>query len=280
MRFKQSRAESDSTVVTSSAADTPELPAVKRPRWVYAVIAVLVMLSLILIWVTTTAAFGKSGRGKTWDKLYGSHSLLIPVGPDAWRGPYNRGTAAAMRGDYATASRHLLAAFGRVPAASANEKGSKVGSAECQVRMNYSLSLEAEGDEAWKKAEGGDATAEALARQKFTEAARISKPCTSDGEGGQALASPEDVIHQRQANKPPETPPNTPDPAPSPEDPEPSEEPSNPDPSQSPSPEPDPSPSTESEQEKKLRERREQAEQDYQDRQAGKGPGYGRGKNW
>ncbi|MDO5701497.1 MAG: hypothetical protein Q4P36_08545 [Bowdeniella nasicola] len=191
----------------SEGHSTPQRRA-SRPLWARVLAAICGLIGLALIW-TVASAHVMAGRGpEASDGIYASHRAVVFAGPDAWRSPYNRGTLAAEREDYAAAVMHLERALTSVPKATPAASGSIQGSTECRVRTNLSLALEGLALETAEEA-GVEASGELLGStidaQRLDQAigfmdraAEASKPCTTDGEGGESSTADEDVTHQRQ----------------------------------------------------------------------------------
>ncbi|WP_250505741.1 hypothetical protein [Bowdeniella massiliensis] len=153
-------------------------------------IALLALAGLVLAWLSVSAWQGRGTAGKTWDSIYRGHGLIVPAGPHSWIAPYNEGTSLLMSEDYSRAVPPLERALARVP--TVETSGSRAGSDECRVRINLSLAYEGE---ALKLGADGKHD-EGLARMNL--AAETSKPCTTDGQGGDGSTADEDRIHQRQ----------------------------------------------------------------------------------
>ncbi|WP_143180442.1 hypothetical protein [Bowdeniella nasicola] len=227
------------------------------------IIALLAVIGLALSWVAISAWQGRGHDGATWSRTYRSHAVIVPVGPHAWIAPYNEGTGYLMQERFADATPKLKTALRKVGKATPDASGSIGGSDECRVRMNLSLALEGEARQL-----SGDA-----ARTLMTEAAETSRPCTTDGVGGEGSTSPEDLIHQRQraAAAPEKDKPTD----------EPSEEPSE-DPGEGtapPSKSPEPEPTLDSKQDQ-LEENQRRSEEELRQREERKGEGFGSGEAW
>lgn len=231
----------------------------RRAWWERTIIALLAAVAVILTWTALSAQLGAPSRGAAWTTIYRSHQLAVPFGPDAWRAPYNIGTGALMREDYDTAATYLHAAYSRVPVSRDRSYEAMRHSNECHVRMNYSLALERQGEQE------PDADA---ARALYRNAAQISAPCTSDGNGGGD--GEEDRINQRQRDLGGQNPPETND---EPED----------EPTDTPATNPSPSPTPEDrldERQDQLEKNQREAESQLREYQQRKERGFGDGDNW
>ena len=252
----------------------------RRPRWAWPVVALLAILGLILTFVAGTALAGAPDRGATWHGVYRSHEVLIPAGPDAWRAPYNAGTGRALDENYDAAQAPLERALALVPRAEEDANGSKVGSAECDVRMNLSLVYEARA-QASAEAAGDDGAAREAAAELFDRAAKASEACTTDGAGGEGSTSPEDVANQRQraaadALRATE---DTPDEQGENETDEPDPEEDEQDAEPEATPTPTPAPTLDSKQDQ-LEENQRYSEEELRQREQRSGQGFGTGEAW
>lgn len=234
-----------------------------RARWQTAIIALLGLCALAFTWTGVSAQLGAPSRGANWGAIYRSHQLVVPIGPDAWRAAYNVGTGALMNEDYERAAKYLQSAYAKVPVSYDRDYEALRESPECSVRINYSLALEGQGDQA---ADAADAQA------LYRHAAQISAPCTSDGAGGGN--TDEDRIHQRQRALSGQQP--APDQR---QDDAPEEEPDQTADSDEPSESPSPTDRLDDRQDQ-LDENQRQADEQLREYQQRKERGFGHGDNW
>lgn len=203
---------------------------------------------------------------------------------ERWKAWANSGTAHYRAEEHFLAVEDLRVALERVPEADPlpdGPDGSKApGSAECRVRTNLSLALEAMGDVA-----ATDDEDPGVAEVYFAEAQEVIAPCTTSQENQESAERQKDKEEQarRDQQQPEESPTDEPsgDPTEEPTDEptgDPTDEPGG-DPSAEPSAEPSDEP-TGDPQRDELEERNREAERERQEQQQRGSGGFGSGQNW
>ncbi|UNX54690.1 hypothetical protein MF406_17735 [Georgenia sp. TF02-10] len=185
------------------------LLALSAPAVLLALLAATLLIGVTLGNLHARAALDR-GDPLTAAQRYEGQQRFTPVLIEPWKAWFNAGTAYLAAGEHFAAVEQLRQAWDRVPAGTTDRDGRPdPGTAECRVRTNLSLALEAMGDDARAGADPGMAVA------YYTEAMEVIGACTSDGrspaDGGQQQppddpGSPsggteQDATEQRQRGK-------------------------------------------------------------------------------
>lgn len=143
------------------------------PLVVIALLAAVKLISAVIINTAGISAYGNENH-HTAANRFGHLEVVNVVEP--WKPYFNAGTATYATGDFFEATVPLQEALDRVPKTPEQEPR---GAAECDVRTNYSLSLEGLGDEAMTAENPGTAL------DYYEQAQEMLADCADpEGEGG------------------------------------------------------------------------------------------------